>query len=730
MPNATLADVRLGGPPLSLNLLSYFIPDSDEERFEEYCVTLRLNAANPLVRTIRLLHNAQSHVGLARCKLSAEERTKVSTVPVDYVHGEPDPLTFARLLREAKHSEHPEALSVMLNGDIVLGDWSSAGSNVADGLSAAEELRRIAPRMRAERIAFALSRSEPRRCFPLSNGQLRVHRSLRKPGTCEGCGIFRSPDRAQYKNICSNSYLAKRSRDALVFNALIPEATLSALNFPGNRLGSENLLSCRLAKAGFRLSNPCRALPIIHNHCSDVRGNMSKQRIDTTTQGCYVHIVSTSKHIVSTREAGSVIKSVSAASAKSAPPRLSQPLTEASPGSVTPQQDRSSITAWLCARQAASTHTTPDLSSDTNISRKCCVKGSKRPPLHFHSTASGNGWGGGGSQVMQAFQRALDGLSAGDGASLAARHVLNAGSHGHLVNQSVVGCQATHASILGANMLLARPFVPLSCWFEPPPCPSSNDKSTASGSASALASASLPSEYGRFRLAAHLAALWLIPNARLRAQIQRLRSQIAAACPAMASDRAAHIGLHLRRGDRKGQTGEERMNVLTPPQVVAALDKSAASLNGTRSLPIVVIAMTDDPAALLEVRNALPQHLLLVSLEDVHSKLDTRMEPLDFMLSGLWLLAEADALLANSHSNIGSLLFMLAAAQRTHLPKITDFDGSWGRKQMLRGAFPCSAAWGPRKGLCVGVGSSRQEYDDTKGLTKAHPSAGSKQRGF
>ena len=93
------------------------------------------------------------------------------------------------------------------------------------------------------------------------------------------------------RSICEDDWLAERSRDVLIFNVPIAEEALLELDFPSYRLGAENQLSCKLVRHGFSLANPCRALPIYHNHCSGVRNGNNFKRLDTGTDRCYAHTV-------------------------------------------------------------------------------------------------------------------------------------------------------------------------------------------------------------------------------------------------------------------------------------------------------------------------------------------------------------------------------------------------------------------------------------------------------
>ena len=106
---------------------------------------------------------------------------------------------------------------MVLNSDIVLGNWSLAG-----------DLRLCLPKLYSQRLAFGLSRREPTTCFPLLDSKEQLQRR------------FRASDWNTYHDICSNDYLSQRSRDALVFSAPVNESILAELQFPTNQLGSHS----------------------------------------------------------------------------------------------------------------------------------------------------------------------------------------------------------------------------------------------------------------------------------------------------------------------------------------------------------------------------------------------------------------------------------------------------------------------------------------------------------
>jgi hypothetical protein len=74
-----------------------------------------------------------------------------------------------------------------------------------------------------------------------------------------------------------------------------------------------------------------------------------------------------------------------------------------------------------------------------------------------------------------------------------------------------------------------------------------------------------------------------------------------------------------------------------------------------------------------------------------------QMELGPFLISAMSLLAKASVLIANSGSNMGSLLMTLAEPTS---PKLHDLDGHLGPDALERGLYFCDIEWGGRHGLC------------------------------
>lgn len=91
------------------------------------------------------------------------------------------------------------------------------------------------------KVAFHLTRKEPAACVPLLNGEPRNQT------------YHAAKDENAYANLCESA-VAPWSHDAFAFSGMVSDAVLEKLNFPPNRLGAENLLSCRMAHAGYSLS--------------------------------------------------------------------------------------------------------------------------------------------------------------------------------------------------------------------------------------------------------------------------------------------------------------------------------------------------------------------------------------------------------------------------------------------------------------------------------------------
>eukprot|EP00928_Gymnodinium_smaydae_P030395 TRINITY_DN22628_c0_g1_i3.p1 TRINITY_DN22628_c0_g1~~TRINITY_DN22628_c0_g1_i3.p1 ORF type:complete len:246 (-),score=12.61 TRINITY_DN22628_c0_g1_i3:535-1185(-) len=106
--------------------------------------------------------------------------------------------------------------------------------------------------------------------------------------------------------------------------------------------------------------------------------------------------------------------------------------------------------------------------------------------------------------------------------------------------------------------------------------------------------------------------------------------------------------------------------------------------------------MSDDAASL----RLLKRHLAPIRVLSVeHARLPGQ-DSVSFLFAGLWFLAGAELVLANSRSNMGVALFTLAAVRKQRVPAAVDMDGEWSSRLMLDGFFPCFWEWGSRRGLC------------------------------
>lgn len=231
------------------------LESGNRQRDEEYCVTLLMNVKNPIVRQIHVYTTSSRETAKKRLHDCGWGHGKISVEHFESLND----LTYMALLVRASASATACNLQVVLNSDIVLGNWSALGSC---------HLRSI----HVKKKIFHLSRIEPKSCFPLLDRRPREQVS------------FAAPDNKTYSNICG-THLSRHSKDAIAFNVHIPKSTLAKLNFPPNRLGAENLLGCRLAQAGLVLENPCGLLRVYHNHCTDQR-SYSTFRIDAIAKGC------------------------------------------------------------------------------------------------------------------------------------------------------------------------------------------------------------------------------------------------------------------------------------------------------------------------------------------------------------------------------------------------------------------------------------------------------------
>ena len=238
-----------------MHLFTLLPASSSNERQQEYCTTLAMNARNADLHSIHLLSDRSSDEMvsmLSACRLKGARRARLRPI---ILHAD-IPMTYAELLRVASINVTRSRLHIVANSDLVLGQWSVAG-----------DMQSCLWRLYQRNLVFALSRWEPKVCIPLDDGKPREQQSNS------------APDKGTYRSICADDLWARRSRDAIAFNRPIKSHTLRFLQFPPNRLGAENLLSCVLAAHGYFVYNPCRELPLFHNHCSDVR-TYDQTRID------------------------------------------------------------------------------------------------------------------------------------------------------------------------------------------------------------------------------------------------------------------------------------------------------------------------------------------------------------------------------------------------------------------------------------------------------------------
>mmetsp|Transcript_29756 Transcript_29756/g.53977 ORF Transcript_29756/g.53977 Transcript_29756/m.53977 type:complete len:336 (-) Transcript_29756:209-1216(-) len=225
---------------------------SHRERQEEYCVSIRENAKNRAVQEINLLTtmNASSAWSslVDTCQLPEDVQKKIK---VHASYSERD-LTYKTMLSMASAAASPTTLQIVMNTDIILSDKFA-------------KLKTCLNHTVRKNAFFHLTRSEPKSCYPLLDGLPR-HRTSQS-----------APDKNVYLDLCKIK--GGFSHDALAFTNAIPPEVLDELDFAPNRLGAENLVSCKLSHAGFNLQNPCSELSIYHNHCSDQR-SYSHVRLD------------------------------------------------------------------------------------------------------------------------------------------------------------------------------------------------------------------------------------------------------------------------------------------------------------------------------------------------------------------------------------------------------------------------------------------------------------------
>lgn len=257
-----------------MDLHMVYVPSDVPERNQEYCMTLLYNTNNPSVRSVNV-YTAQKELD-ERCGLDSG-KVRLKHLPLEQ-------LTHATMLGNASSLAGPTNLQVVLNSDIVLGDWSVLGGCLGN--------------LHRSKKIFHLSRQEPQECFPLSLAEAEARAEARAEAPSKQIAdpsasllsrsrkqtSFSAPDKNTYMDICA-SWLNYVSQDVIAFNQPLERGSgpgqvdLDQVDFAPNHLGAENLLSCVLSRAGFVLSNPCFLLPSYHNHCSDVR-KYSQKRVD------------------------------------------------------------------------------------------------------------------------------------------------------------------------------------------------------------------------------------------------------------------------------------------------------------------------------------------------------------------------------------------------------------------------------------------------------------------
>ena len=229
-------------------------------------------------------------------------------------------------------------------------------------------------------------------------------------------------------------------------------------------------------------------------------------------------------------------------------------------------------------------------------------------------------------------------------------------------------------------------------------------------SRAALAAVKL-SSLSKWDLAVGLVEIMWTPNERLVRFIDNHQRQLQAPVHSSAGEVAlrvwpAAMGIHLRRGDRAGLGGLpwERLRIWSPSQIaclIRARIQAVCPLNATGCSRDVLV-LTDDQRLFAELRTLVPLDVGLISLDDARTRFkDEAFGEFDFLFASLWALAQCDLVVANSRSNMGVALLVLAAVVQRRVPTVVDMDGVWGTDEMERGAFPCWFAWGSRRKLCT-----------------------------
>lgn len=210
--------------------------DNDRRRFD-YCHTLKQNANNEAVSSVHLftdLNESGALERLAVCDLGEAEH-KISILP-EYKN---EDMTYKLLFEAASNEASANALQVVLNADIVVGDWSRA--------------RELLGSLHSRKISLHLS----------WNGQLKD-------------GVSRCAKEQEGGKIGH----VVGSYDAVAFNHEVDAATLETLGFRQNIEGAENKVVCNFQKAGWRTLNVCSELKTYHVHAGSSTSNYVGERLN------------------------------------------------------------------------------------------------------------------------------------------------------------------------------------------------------------------------------------------------------------------------------------------------------------------------------------------------------------------------------------------------------------------------------------------------------------------
>lgn len=210
-------------PSSFLSLFTFFLAPNNTDRQKEYCFALGQNGMNDAVDSIHVFTDLnQSRAGeiLAACHATGTQNEITQAVLMQklsmHTGYKSEQLHYNLLLGEASKRASADALQVVANSDIVLGNW--------------EHVRKFLHLIHSKKLSLHLS----------WNSEI-----------------------ASNDNRCEHNML---SYDTIAFNDKIPAATLRLLDFQPNILGAENVVVCDMRKAGFTPINPCRTLTTKHIH--------------------------------------------------------------------------------------------------------------------------------------------------------------------------------------------------------------------------------------------------------------------------------------------------------------------------------------------------------------------------------------------------------------------------------------------------------------------------------